>query len=64
MSDDQQAALYPVWVCKPCGEKHGRKQVGIATWHMGICGVCGQADWVTEPRDFGHLKSEWKDCQK
>ena len=50
---------YPVWVCYPCGIRHGFKECGIATWHDDTCGVCGKVTTVTEPRDFGHLKNSW-----
>lgn len=55
---------YPVWVCTPCGQKYGRAAVGVATWHMGTCDVCGEKAGVTEPRDYGHLKDNWKDGRK
>ena len=48
---------YPNWICRPCGEKHGRRKPGQATtWHEGRCDVCGEIATVTEPRDFGHLQ--------
>lgn len=52
--------IYPQWVCHPCGTKWGRKECGIATWHIDTCGICGNITSVTEPRDYGHLKGEWK----
>lgn len=60
---DSKLVVYPDWICFPCGEKYGRKQVGIATWHVGTCDVCGQTDAVTEPRDFGHLKKNWRELK-
>ena len=50
---------YPAWVCSTCGEKFGRRECGVATWHVGICGVCGIEASVTEPRDYGHLLGDW-----
>ena len=51
---------YPIWICNPCGTTHGNREAGVATWHIGTCCVCGMKDVsVTEPRDFGHLKSSW-----
>ena len=50
---------YPVWICVPCGNKHGNRSAGIATFHYGVCGICGKEAIVTEPRDFGHLKDGW-----
>jgi hypothetical protein len=49
---------YPAWICLPCGEKHGRgmPEGHIATWNVQPCGICGDKTWVSEPRDFGHLK--------
>jgi hypothetical protein len=50
---------YPEWVCRPCGWQYGRfpKMDRISAWHEGTCGICGQRAPVTEPRDFGHLRS-------
>jgi len=53
------AAAYPQWVCMACGEKFGRKDAGLATWHHGVCDICKADADVTEPRDFGHLKQGW-----
>ena len=50
---------YPIWICHPCGVKHGNKKCGVATWHENTCDVCGKIAIVTEPRDFGHLKDTW-----
>jgi hypothetical protein len=49
---------YPSWICRPCGEAHGRGMSAwhVATFHVGTCDICGRAGAVTEPRDFGHLK--------
>lgn len=52
---------YPKWVCRDCGEAHGRSSVHIATFHDDTCGVCGEFKSCTEPRDFGHLYDSWKD---
>jgi hypothetical protein len=51
---------YPAWICRPCGEAHGRGMPAhhVSTWHMDTCGVCGRRAEVSEPRDFRHLK-EW-----
>ena len=51
----------PSWVCRRCGLMYGRRPVRIATWHMDICGVCGEAVMVTEPRDFGYLQEKGQD---
>lgn len=51
---------YPDWICINCGNKYGRRQPAYATWHSNTCDICGQADLVTEPRDFGHLKDGWR----
>ena len=51
---------YPAWVCGDCGDKYGRRECGIATWHEDECGICGQTALVTEPRDFGHLNDGWQ----
>ena len=58
----------PEWVCDDCGAKFGKwwvdgNYVGpsshCATYHAGECDVCGQVRSVTEPRDFGYLRSGW-----
>lgn len=61
---------YPKQICQDCGEQWGRgfPEDHIATWSTGRCDLCRRVDFVTEPRDFGHLKSGWekltplKDC--
>jgi hypothetical protein len=58
MTDEQ-----PGWVCRDCGIQYSRrnKLVSlISSWHEDKCGVCGQIKSVTEPRDFGYLKPQWK----
>lgn len=50
---------YPYWVCRPCGDKHGKREMGVATFHTDKCDICGKVTSVTEPRDFGHLKEGW-----
>ena len=57
---------YPTWICSACGAKYGKLQgkwpkYKVATWHYGICDICGKKDAVTEPRDFGHLEEGWED---
>ena len=57
--------LYPSWICRPCGIEHGHREPGIATWHVNTCNLCGSREvLVTEPRDFGHLKSSWVEAYK
>ena len=51
---------YPAWICSDCGNKWGRKECGVATWHPDTCGLCGAKTIVTEPRDYGHLKDGWE----
>ena len=51
---------YPAWICSDCGDKWGRRECHIATWHTDPCGLCGKTTWVTEPRDYGHLKDGWE----
>ncbi len=56
--DEIFSPAYPAWICRPCGEAHGRgmPEGHISTWHEDPCGVCGKVTSVSEPRDFGHLK--------
>ena len=51
---------YPAWICSDCGDKWGRKECGISTWHEDKCDMCGYVSLVTEPRDYGHLKDGWE----
>jgi len=54
---------YPDWVCDECGREHGKRPKGNpygATYHYGICDLCGHNTDVTEPRDWGHLRDSWK----
>jgi hypothetical protein len=52
--------IYPIWICDPCGREHGYRDPRIATWHINTCDICGtKGVLVTEPRDFGHLRSSW-----
>ena len=56
-----ERADYPAWVCAECGEKYGWRECNpVATWHPDICCICGMHADVTEPRDFGFLKLDWK----
>lgn len=51
----------PAWVCYPCGARYGTRIPADATWHIGPCDVCGRDHLaVTEPRDFGYLRMEWR----
>lgn len=47
---------YPVWMCVACAVDAGweTKERHIATYHQGLCEVCGVVKPVTEPRDFGY----------
>lgn len=51
---------YPDFICLECGTAYGRRPSGLATWHRDICDICGKYAPLTEPRDFGHLKPNWK----
>ena len=51
----------PAWVCADCGVLYGRLiKDHCSTWHVEPCDVCGTETMVTEPRDFGYLRPEWK----
>ena len=45
------------WVCGSCGELCGNKhRLGhMATFHIGVCDVCGLSTAITEIRDYGGL---------
>jgi hypothetical protein len=61
---------YPTWVCHTCGMDYGSWYKNgtytgppniCSTMHLGTCGVCGATDVaVTEPRDYGYLRAEWR----
>lgn len=42
-------------ICAYCAKKSGGQMPPehIATWSMGVCGVCNKEGIVTEPRDYG-----------
>lgn len=44
------------WICNKCGNKYGRRRCRLATWHEGVCDICGREVPVTEPRDFGGFR--------
>ena len=53
----------PMWCCSDCGNRYGQRiptGVHIASYHNGLCEVCGVWKAVTEPRDFGYLKRTWR----
>lgn len=56
----ESTPTYPAWICMECGRRYGRRRPICYTVHVGDCGVCGRTTEVTEPRDFGHLRDEWK----
>lgn len=62
----EEVKEYPSWICRPCGLKYGRGLPAghTCTFHGGTCDVCGHAGAVTQPRDYGHLRPEWKDERK
>lgn len=43
-----------MWICAPCGVKHGRYRAGVSTWHPDTCDWCGEETNVTEDRDYGY----------
>lgn len=45
---------YPRWCCFDCGNKYGKSEDGVSTFHMGKCGVCGKITDVTEVRDWNY----------
>jgi hypothetical protein len=42
-----------MWVCHSCGLAKGTRVPTVATYHFGLCGLCGANDVVTEGRDYG-----------
>jgi len=44
------------WVCQECGQKHGKHNARMSTWHKGKCNICKKRKDVTAFRDFGHSK--------
>jgi len=58
--DPQTTATQPEAVCATCGALLGRFLAATATWHQGVCGVCAKLAPVTQPRDFGGLRPEWR----
>ena len=53
---------FPDWLCAACGKRLGRSPVHPhAAWHNDTCDVCDMHTDVAEPRDFGHLKPNWRE---
>ena len=53
---------YPNTVCSSCGAKFGNNpRPSFTTWYFGLCDICGCWDSVTQPRDFGHLRENWRE---
>jgi hypothetical protein len=52
----------PGAVCTDCGRRYGRRFRAdhVSTWSDGTCDVCKRAAPVTEARDFGFLRPEWR----
>ena len=50
----------PDWCCSDCGRTYGKRLPECATYHDAVCGVCGVWRSVTEPRDYGYLRREWR----
>ena len=51
---------YPSSVCNLCGLKYGHRKPSLTSIYHGCCGVCGAVGYVTEPRDYGHLRNGWQ----
>ena len=51
---------YPAAICRQCGEHYGDRRPTMITVYAGTCGICGVDGHVTEPRDYGHLRSGWQ----
>ena len=49
----------PYFICSSCGLKYGDYSVGISSYSVAICEICGVQDMCTEPRDFGYIP-RWK----
>ena len=62
MSENDQAIgkPYPAAICRQCGEQYGNRRPTMITIYPGTCGVCGAVGYVTEPRDYGHLRDGWQ----
>ena len=47
--DEIFSPAYPAWICRPCGEAHGRgtPEGHVSTWHEDPCGVCGKVTSVS-----------------
>jgi hypothetical protein len=54
---------YPDWICPDCGKLYGRgwPKGHVGTFHNGACDLCGVQAYVTEPRDYGHLRDGWRE---
>jgi hypothetical protein len=56
---------YPAWICEYCGTRYGNgPQFRVSTWHMDTCGICGRYIGCTEPRDWHHLRPDWREAYR
>ncbi len=53
---------YPDWICAECAHRecNGMPEGHIATFHNGVCDLCGERKHVTEPRDYRGFKTPYK----
>ena len=66
MSDNDQTISkpYPETICRQCGHIYGHRQPTMITIYLGTCNICGFNGYVTEPRDYGHLRNGWQNHKK
>ena len=61
-----------IWeICYNCGILYGNRppKENTETKHQGVCEICGFAQPVSHPREYGFLKEDWnvayyEDCKK
>lgn len=53
---------FPEWICEDCAEIYGRgPRNPYIQFRSGACDLCGETAMLAEPRDFGHLKPNWRE---
>jgi hypothetical protein len=50
---------YPDWICPACAQAAGKSwpKGKVSTFHMGVCGICGDSVMVCSPGSWGHLSA-------
>lgn len=46
------------------GAELAERPTRLCTMHFGTCGICWEERAVTDPREFGYLREDWKELHQ